>query len=1051
MNTKKFTATTSALVLGATLFIAALKLKITPHYSDFLVGRIAWDAGTKIQDLIAWPAFILASFFGSLALSKIASSIREGHSCEVFFGFLKQLVLWSLPFYATVGSLFLGPTLDTKPIFISALGLTSIAVIAFFNRKNKGKFDPDFCGAILLSIVLISLIPIEIAILLSRVPMSLVGNLRVVSPFKVSSFLIVIGFLAGTLALIKYRSSPHPGFIKLFFAGQIGLPFFFLTLYPSRILLPSGAIVKYNTTIYLKALIVAFIIYGTYDVLKRFRPNLRDRDWRRLFSPFALFGLLVGLKTGVTITPKISADDYHFGEHLIGYLSYSHGFIPYVNYIPPHGFIDDDLRAFFASIFYDGTAASIGEAGRSALAVLSLFSFMSIYYFTGNLILAFVAIFLLGGRFSWFFLVPFICLWLSSILRAQPAKWLSVWMLTAPVVILGTPAPGLLLVAAFGFLALKMIWDQIRIGDKESWRCLGLTFVSLLFLLTTTSLLTMLAGAIQYVLENGPINQVTYGIPWSLSWNTSRPSGLVLEVIRMSWIAIPLSCLYVIYKYWRDFNDSRSSFYHAIIFLVFLLFLIPYSMGRLDPGHLSRPGLVSILGWTVLFPLLIWNTLTDYNRVFVVLSVVFMSSLLGFRSTSLSSLFSSAAQTVRSPTLTDATKAGLPNIGLAYVDKNQWNHISRLNALIKSKLSTDETYLDLTSRNAHYFYLNRLPPLPITAPYNLAPREQQKRAIEALAVSPPKIALLQADNITHDGGGLALRNPYLYKFVINNYIPRMESGFIIGYRNSGKEEHVDNKITAEIRNITNEDWIYGFGRHEAAIVLSDPVLVSMLKTGNQIRFPDGETRVIKRISDKQPVVWLSGDQIPPPDTSDQNLVDITVSPNVCREYTASLFQRSFSVSDLKKIPVSWGRSEKSLRAKMTSIRNLDGISPRVFDVSSENGVYEVKGSDPKVIYDISDFGLSGRDAGLLRFDFKCFDRKVEPRIQIFWWGDERKGAFEESSFKFSAENGTLIVPLDASPWWLILHRIKGIRFDLDNPAACRAISVKNITLYQRQL
>ncbi len=139
MNTKKFTATTSALVLGATLFIAALKLKITPHYSDFLVGRIAWDAGTKIQDLIAWPAFILASFFGSLALSKIASSIREGHSCEVFFGFLKQLVLWSLPFYATVGSLFLGPTLDVKfrkimNLLAKKMGMRHLPVFKSLNR-----------------------------------------------------------------------------------------------------------------------------------------------------------------------------------------------------------------------------------------------------------------------------------------------------------------------------------------------------------------------------------------------------------------------------------------------------------------------------------------------------------------------------------------------------------------------------------------------------------------------------------------------------------------------------------------------------------------------------------------------------------------------------------------------------------------------------------------------------------------------------------------------------------------------------------------------------
>ena len=48
------------------------------------------------------------------------------------------------------------------------------------------------------------------------------------------------------------------------------------------------------------------------------------------------------------------------------------------------------------------------------------------------------------------------------------------------------------------------------------------------------------------------------------------------------------------------------------------------------------------------------------------------------------------------------------------------------------------------------------------------------------------------------------------------------------------------------------------------------------------------------------------------------------------------------------------------------------------------------------------------------------------------------------------ENGTLIVPLDASPWWLGLRQVKGLRFDLDNASACRAFSVENISLYRRE-
>jgi hypothetical protein len=51
--------------------------------------------------------------------------------------------------------------------------------------------------------------------------------------------------------------------------------------------------------------------------------------------------------------------------------------------------------------------------------------------------------------------------------------------------------------------------------------------------------------------------------------------------------------------------------------------------------------------------------------------------------------------------------------------------------------------------------------------------------------------------------------------------------------------------------------------------------------------------------------------------------------------------------------------------------------------------------------------------------------------------------------KFTGENGILIVPLDASPWWLGLSKVKGLRFDLDNASACIAFKITNISLFQR--
>lgn len=112
---------------------------------------------------------------------------------------------------------------------------------------------------------------------------------------------------------------------------------------------------------------------------------------------------------------------------------------------------------------------------------------------------------------------------------------------------------------------------------------------------------------------------------------------------------------------------------------------------------------------------------------------------------------------VTSPTVaTDLLRSGsdfnLSNIGKSAVDSSQWERLVRLVSLLDSKLAQGEIYLDLTSRNAQYFYLDRRPVVPVTAAYNMVPPSLQKRTVEELTKSTPKLALLEGANIIHDGG-----------------------------------------------------------------------------------------------------------------------------------------------------------------------------------------------------------------------------------------------------------------------------------------------------------
>lgn len=1031
--------------LAAAALVLSLKLTIAPAYPDFIAGDIAWQAQTKFQDLIAAPVFVLVWFSGFWAFSQVMIRLEKGLGKPSSEELVTQLLWWSIPFVVAVGGLILAPSADENFFFLSAAGLIGVGATSGFNLSRGTQLSPYSFGLALLAVLLSALIPMELALILGRAPMRLVGEVHT-SSFLVASYSLAgIGFIVvNAMAIVSpgrlYRRTP-----EFLLIGQIGLPLLFLTLYPARLDAPDK-LTKYSTTFGLKALTLGLLFWGVFDVIRWYlksRP-LSKGHGGSLLSPVALFALLTALKLGNTVPPKISPDDYHFGETLLGWWSYLHGAIPYVDYLPAHGLIQDDWAGFLSFLFYDGTAGSVDDAARLGYAFFAFVAFISLYRFSNSLGFAFVSIMSIlftgwgGASQRALFFTPFLCLWFSESLRGNPVRWFSVWILTAPLVILGAPGEGLLLVTASGILVLQNVWHLWIHPEKGSWKKQGVTAAVLLVVLIVTPMARMLFAAIRYVLENGPINQVVWGIPWDFRRNVNATTGLVFEAIRMSWIAIPLICLTIVYSVSKDHSNRGKILPPAMVVLLFTLLLIPYSMGRVDPG-VSRPGLVAIYGWAVLIPIVIWPLTKPLNRVALILLIAGMSAALNFTSLSLSSLTSAVSSKIVTGPLRDGRSAGLANLGMATVQDEHWDRLLKLNALLTQELSPNETFLDLSSRQAQYFYLNRKPAMVVTAPYNMVPLPQQRRAVAALLSNPPRLALLE-------GGGLSLRNPLLYRFVVDNYIPTIEGGFTVGYR---KQDAV-RAVRIFIKDLTDSNWERGVSRNGAAVILGDTTLLPMLTEGIQVLFGNGELRKITRVWMEGNAIYLDGASLDPSKVGAPHFIEVKVDPKIEAEYRIALFEKAFGIPDLAKIPVAWGRSEKSLHKRMRLIGKLGPVAPVTHDLILESGYYKITGNDPIMNFDISSLGASGRNAGLLRFDFSCLNKKTDPRIQVFWWGDVPGGPTEASSLKFTADNGALIVPMDAYPRWLTLENIRGIRIDLDNAVACEAIKVSNVALYQRK-
>ncbi|MGA9918079.1 MAG: hypothetical protein WBR17_36610, partial [Paraburkholderia sp.] len=1027
---------------------------LPPTYSDFIVGNVTWGADTKFQDLFA-PLFFIVTLLLGLAFfsAQIGKLKRFGAQYQYAQDLSEQLLWWSIPSVVVVAGLITGTSIDTTILLVSAAALLILAVWSWLQAGKSEPVSPLFVGLSLFASFLLGLVPLELALVIGRAPMGLVGAVDIARYARVAHLLIGLLFLAVLAAVVTSRLLVRV-LPKAILVGQLGLPLFFLTLYPARLALPDGSLTKYTTTLGLKVLVVALILAGVFDVARRYVRYRRDANqrYKALFSPLALFGLLLAFKFGNTIGPALSPNDYEFGQNLLGWWSYLKGVVPYVGYISPHGFMEDDLAGLLSVVFYDGTAASINEANRLGSTLLSLIAFLSLFEFSGSLGLALVSTFFIGGRTGFLFFTPFLCLWFSGALRAQPARWLAVWLVTATIVVLGVPPAGLVLAAASGLLALEAVWRMWRGGEREGWKTLVVVCAVFLVLALATPLAAMLIGAIRYVLENGPINQVAYGIPWELSWNRGgAKSGLVFEVIRMSWLAAPAFCVMMVYSTVKNRATKSAAFLPAVVVMLFALLLTPYSMGRIDPADMSRAGLAAIFGWSVLIPLVAWRTTRAFNRTALVVVIAGMSATLNYTTLAFSTAASATSPTIGIGPVKYGADVGMPNVGVAMVQDEQWARFIKLNALLNSKLAPGVGYLDLTSHNAQTFYFGRPVTMAVTAPYNMAPVRQQQRAVERLSRDLPSVALLAADNITYDGGGLALRDPVLYRFVMDHYTPVWVDGTILGFSAPGMAADQGRHITVATRNLTDDKWDRGVSRTEAALSLDAGTPMSAFVVGTEIRLRNGETRKVTRLSAEQHVIWLDGTPLDPSQAGYPGVVDVTIEPAVEADFRVALQDASFSTPDLAEIPVAWGRSDKSLSKKMTQVATFDALTPTAHDLSLESGIYKVTGANPQLSYDVSALGVSGHGAGLLRFEFACRDRRATPRFKIAWWGDKQPGPSDAAQLTFTADNGVLIVPIDAYPRWLTLDRVKGLQMALVDPNACGAIEIKHVALYQRNI
>lgn len=1041
-----------AIAAGAACAFVALQLfLISPTYPDFLVGAISWQAASKFQDLASYPAFLLGFMGCAWTLSQFFTKVSRVGKSEYEQGLISVLIWWLVPSAIGIGSLF--SPYPSYSLISFAVGLTGSLLTILFVRLhlNLQELSPSELGLGALAIILIGLFPYAIATAFDRLPIPdyfprgrVIPCLSVAIMF-IGTFCLLYSIRANATLARKYIAG-------LLFLAQVGMAGFYILIVPDLYIDGTEKLaIEFSGLLWF--LVAGLVIGAVLDVWRRYKKfsSRQFTDYFELLSPLAIFGTILLLKNGKTLIPSISVDDYHFGESLLGWWGFwQHQLIPYIELIPPHGIFGDDVGGFFSMMFFDGTAATVAEGERLAGSLTMLAAFLAMRWCTKSIGLSYISILMFGSisrKLFFLLLVPFFCIWFKYPVSQKLRRWLWLWLISVVLLIIATPPQGLIAALA----SLPALCVYLYRARSIRWMSDGIVLLlvgGIFFFLTP--LAGMLHGAIRYVIENGPINQIAYGIPWSWSWGGPAKENLrvvILEVFRMSWVLVPIvaSALVLLLVRRREYWS-----YLAVVVLPILVFtsvMTSYGMGRIDPFAISRPGLLSNFSITILLPILLVPFVTDRGKAVLSIVIAFICAGLGLVSVTGAGLNDVLSKNYIG-NLWSGSQHGLNNIGTAIVDATQARNLDRINKFLSKNLQPKETYLDMTGRNAHYMYFDRPPPIEITASYNMAPIEQQRRAVDRLSKKPPRMALLDANNMNFDGGGPALRSHLLYRFVIENYLAEIHSGFVYGFASTSSEDRP--AISFAIKDFTDANWLNGIHRSDAALIIDDSKTVLHLRVGDLLTLPNGDSRRISSISVKNNTIWFEGSALDSKTFYPSRLVEGRFDMARRAELSSNLMQQTFAVADLQKVPSAWGQSEKSLSLAMKPMMELEVEKAQLHDLVLMKGLLNPIGDDPYLWLDLTDKKLAGKDVGLLGFDFVC-QGAAATRLQVFWWGGEDSGSSADRSLRLTAVNGRVIIPLDAYPNWLEIQHIKGLRIDLDSVNACQYFSISNVNLLQRNL
>ena len=789
----------TAFFLALIFFGLFRKIPFPQEYPEFIVGEITFEGKSKVNDLIILPlvclvycffyiyyerlpniklpagvAGVLSRFAGVGIYAKARAWMQriKRSSIAAYFKLFcndDQMLLWLIPAIFFAASFFHRD--------LNAGGALFLLVFAawVYVRKRRPFVGPTFAIAMFASTLLFFL-PNGIFLPFERIFPTTMSPVIIRGVFLLQ-IALVVGFIIYSIRLQLSENNEviHAKTKKLLILSQLFLPLLLLSCLPSQFVFAEGGHFAYSYTSLFPAVLGGLLLIFYAGMAARWIRYKHSSSLAKLISPFALFALLFFIYYPFTNAPQLPMDDYHFGELLHGFRQYFlHGTLPYIGFTPPHGPIIDDLAGFFGHIFFDGTAGVTLEAHRLQVLFLMLLAAGSLQFFGRNTLLTVFSMFFMLDHKIMLAIIPMFSILLWKPDERSYWKWLLAWSILAAYTVLAVPPQGILAVCATGFAAFVYFVLFLK-SDVQKKILLLIPPVLVFGALAVSPLRDIYLASYEYVLGNGALNHLAWGITWVV-----RPQQIVSQVFRASWILVPILTILFLHK--SIIKKDHNNIYCIAVSVscaLFCLACIPYSMGRIDLGEFSRMGLISLFSLCTLIPIMYFHRLDAKQFAKMILILTFAVCMLSPQRTSVWH-YTQALPGIQSSwaMLVDGEAKGISSVGKAVMDPDHLNMILRLDASVKEEVGEGQYFYNATVLSALYRYINRPLITSIFAPLNAPYKKQQRLIIEELEQKKPQLILLSVPGYswTHT----PLRTYYLYRYIVDNYQPVEINGLFFG-------------------------------------------------------------------------------------------------------------------------------------------------------------------------------------------------------------------------------------------------------------------------------